>query len=71
MNGSLQLQASNDNVEFSNISGASQAVVSGVSHVFNVVGANYRYGRVFWDYTSGAGTLTAKALLKENPIKGA
>lgn len=71
LNGTLYLQASNDNSEFSNISGASQAVVSGASHMFNVSAAGYRYLRVFWDATSGTGTMTANALIKEHPIKGA
>lgn len=71
LNGTLYLQASNDNVEYSSISGATQAVASGVSHMFNVVGANYRYLRVFWDATSGTGTMTSNAMIKEYPIKGA
>lgn len=71
LNGTLYLQASNDNVNFSNITGASQAIASGAPHVFNVSDAGYQYLRVFWDWTSGTGTMTSIAKLKENPIKGA
>lgn len=69
--GTLALEASNDNTDFAAISGASQVVASAASHVFNVVNAAYRYVRLTWTQTGGTGNLTVKALIKENPIKGA
>lgn len=46
-------------------------VTSGASQLINISGAGYRYVRLAWTYSAGAGTATVKALLKECPIKGA
>lgn len=67
--GTLWLQASNDNADWVNVTDSDQAITSGASHMWNVQGAAYKFVRVFWDYTSGAGTLSAKAVLKENVFK--
>lgn len=69
--GTLQLQASNDGTDFVDITGASQVVASAGSHVFNVVNAAYKFVRLTWAQTGGTGNLTAKAVIKENLIKGA
>jgi hypothetical protein len=73
LNGTLQLQASCDNATYFDISdsGASYTVSSGAGHMFNVSGAGYRYIRAKWTPSSGTGTWTALATLKEVTIKGA
>lgn len=71
LGGSLDLEASNISGDFVSISGASQVIASGASHVFNVVNAAYKSVRVTWVQTGGTGTLTAVAVIKENVIKGA
>jgi len=65
LNGTLTLEASNDNTTYATISGSSQAVTSGAQHLYNITDAGFKYVRVFWDRTSGTGTITAKAVLKE------
>lgn len=71
LNGTLSLQCSNDNSDWVEVTGSSQAVASGASHVWNISNANYLYVRVFWDATSGTGTLTCRMIIKENVVKGA
>jgi len=71
LGGTVALEASNDNADYVGIVGASQVIASGASHLFNVVNAAYRYVRLTWVQTGGTGTLTVKAVIKENPIKGA
>lgn len=71
LNGTVKLQASNDDSDYVDVSGSSQSISSGASHIFNVVNAAYKFVRVDWAQTSGTGTLTCKAVIKENPIKGA
>ncbi len=65
LNGTLTLEASNTNVNYVTISGTSQSISSGASHVYNVSGASYQYYRVKWVASSGTGTVTATAVLKE------
>lgn len=65
LNGTLTLEASNTNVNYVTIAGTSQAIASGASHVYNVSGGNYMYYRVKWVPSSGTGTMTATAVLKE------
>ena len=72
LGGSLTLQASNDQTDFVTVSGSTQVIASAASHVYNVQGAAYRYVRLTWTQTGGAGTMTATAVLKEAlPSKGA
>ncbi len=71
LNGTLTLEGSLDKSTWVTLPSSSQAIVSGAAHVWSVQNAGYRYVRVVWTYTSGAGTITAKAFLKEFPIKGA
>lgn len=71
LNGTLKLQASNDNTNYTDVTGSSQAIVSGASHMWGITNATYRYVRVVWTYTSGAGTLSSKAVIKESFIRGA
>lgn len=70
LGGTLILQASNDPTAFTSpatadwvdVSGSSQTVTSGASHVWNVQNANYKFTRYLW--TAGAGTGTIKAWLE-------
>ena len=71
LNGALTLESSLDKLIWTIVSGSSQAVTSGAPHLWSSAIAGYRYVRAVWTYTSGAGTLTIKAILKEMPIKGA
>lgn len=71
LNGTLKLTASNDNVNYTDVTGSSQVIASGASHVWNVVNATYRYSKVVWTPSSGTGTISATALIKELQIKGA
>lgn len=61
LNGTLQLQASDDpaKTDWIDITGASQAIVSGASHMWNVTSASYQFTRFTWIPSSGSGTLTA------------
>ncbi len=65
LNGTLTLEASNDNVNWSTIPGSSVTVVSGATNVHSVTSAGYRFSRVRWVPTSGTGTITAIAIIKE------
>lgn len=56
--GSIELQASNDNVTFTTISGTNTAVSAASNIMWNVENAGYKYVRVFYDATSGTGSLT-------------
>ena len=69
--GTVKLQASNDNSDYVDISGASQVIASGASHIFNVINAAYKFVRVDWAQSGGTGNLTATMVIKENPVKGA
>lgn len=69
LNGTLYLQASNDNSDWPNISESQQSIVSGTSHLYSVQNAAYKYVRVSWTRTSGTGTITAKLVAKELQIK--
>jgi hypothetical protein len=71
LNGTLALEVSNDATNYSALAGSSQAVSSGVSHLWTVNNAGYDYVRVTWTATSGTGTLSATAFLKEFVVKGA
>lgn len=69
LNGTLSLEASNDEVEFVPLEESVQAVVSGTKHLWNVWGASYKCVRISWLRSSGTGTMTASFLLKEFPVK--
>lgn len=71
LNGTLKLQGSNDNSNWSDVAGSSQAVTSGASHLWTINNAGYDYVRVDWVNSSGTGTLSAEARIKEFVVKGA
>jgi len=62
--GTLTLEASNDDTNFITVTDSSQAVSASTDHLYDVT-AGYRYVRLFWDYTSGSGNISAKVLVKE------
>lgn len=65
--GTLGLQAANDPAYgWVDVTGSTQAVVASDDHCWNVTGAGYRYVRIVWTYTSGAGNIQALLFLK-NP----
>lgn len=69
--GTLKLQASIDNSTYIDVTDSSQAVNASADHMWSIADAAYRYVRVDWAYTSGTGNLTAKAIVKSTPVKGA
>lgn len=71
--GSLSLEGSNDETGasgFITISGSTTAVTAATDVMYNVTSAEYRWIRVFWDYTSGTGNITANILVK-SPVQKA
>lgn len=68
--GTLTLESSNENVDasFVTISGSSQAVAASSNHMWSLYGQSYKYVRVRWAYTSGAGTAKIINELVENVI---
>ena len=65
LNGTLTIEASNDNSNYVTISGTSQSIASGAGHMYNVTDANYKFFRLAWAATSGTGTLTANVTIIE------
>jgi len=72
LNGTLQLQASDvptavsavTNADWVNVSCGSKSVINGATHMWNVLGAAYKYVRFTWTRSSGTGTMTAHLELK-------
>jgi hypothetical protein len=72
LNGTLALEGSNDPTAFSSpdtadwvsVDDSSQVVSSGASHMWNILGAMYKFIRWTWVYTSGTGTATSWMDLK-------
>lgn len=62
--GTFKLQASNDNSDYIDITGASDAVSSSGTALLNVENAGYRYVRFDWAYTSGTGNITVTVVAK-------
>ena len=71
--GTLTLECSNESAiaGFTTVANSSQSVISSADHMWSVSGAGYRWVRVFWDYTSGTGNITAKFVGKEQLVKPA
>lgn len=69
LGGTLTLECSNDESDWIQVDGSDQLVASAASHMWNVAGASYLWVRVKWVPTGGTGTLTCKALIKENVTK--
>ena len=71
--GTLTVEASPDQTDanFVEVSGSSQAVTASTQHTWSLLGQGYRYVRVRWAYSSGAGNVQIKIQVKENVVKGA
>ena len=69
--GTLTLQSSNDELNWVEIAGSSQAVAASADHMYNVSNANYKFVRTVWSHTSGTGEIQGLGTIKENPIIGA
>lgn len=71
--GTLTLEASPDTTDanFVTVSSTSQAVLASTQHTWSCVEQGYRYVRVRWAFTSGAGNMQILAQLKEFYVKGA
>lgn len=69
--GTLTLECSNTSATsgFTTVASSSQSVTNSADHMWSVSGAAYRWVRVFWDYTSGTGNITARFVGKENLVK--
>lgn len=65
LNGTFKLQASNDNLNWSDIANTSQAVtaLTGTSSaLWNIDAAYYNYVRISWTNSSGTGTVTVSKM---------
>lgn len=71
--GTFSVEASPDttSANFVTITGSLQAVLASAYVTYSFEGQGYRYFRVRWAFTSGAGNMTVLAQLKENVVKGA
>jgi hypothetical protein len=71
--GTLTLESSPDTTDanFVTVGSSSQAVTGSAQHTWNSFGQSYRYVRVRWVYTSGAGNMTIIIQMPENVVKGA
>mgnify|MGYP001615102711 CR=1 FL=1 len=69
--GTLTLQCSNLAAgPFTTVASSSQAVTASADHTWNVTGAGYRFVRVFWDFTSGTGNISATLVTKDSIVTG-
>lgn len=66
---SVKLQASNDNINWSDIAGTTNAITSTGNVVINVSGAGYKYVRPSFDHTSGSVTSEVIFVGKERRVK--
>lgn len=58
--GALKLEASLDKVTWNDVEDSSVSITDAGSTLWNVSEVQYPYVRVFYDFTSGSGSLTAK-----------
>lgn len=71
-NGSVVVQASNDNVNWGDVPNTSQTVTAGSPNIiYTTNAAGYPWVRGKWTNTSGTGTITMYIVAKENRIVGA
>jgi len=63
--GTLKLQGSDNNSDWWDISGSSQAVTASTRHAWSVSDVHYPYVRVDWDYTSGTGNISGRAIINQ------
>lgn len=63
--GTFTLEASNDNTNWVTVASSSQAITLSADVFYDVREATYRYARIAFTYTSGTGTITATAIVKD------
>ena len=63
--GTLTLEGSLDNTNYATIDNTSKSVTAGGVHIYNVTDGSYRYVRLKFTRTAGAGTLDVKWLVKQ------
>lgn len=65
--GTLKLQGSDDPTtgDWWDIASSSQAITASTKHAWNVSDAHYPYVRVSWDYTSGTGNISGRAIISQ------
>ncbi len=63
--GSLKLQGSDNDSDFWDISGSTQAITASTRHAWNVSDVHYPYVRVVWTYTSGTGNISGRAIVSQ------
>jgi hypothetical protein len=63
--GTFTLEASNNGTSWVTVASSSQAITLSDDVFYDVREATYRYVRLVFDYTSGTGTITATAIIKE------
>lgn len=67
--GTFSLQGSNENDNFITIPQSVTAITASDDLLMPVENGVYRYVRAVWAYTSGAGNITARFVMKENVVK--
>lgn len=71
--GTLKLQAIATDSEKANndwvdVANSSQSITSAASHIWNVSGAQYKWVRAAWTYSSGSGNWTVTLAMKDEVI---
>lgn len=60
----LESASTDPTVGFVTVLNSSQAIAASGGHMYNVLGAGYRFIRLKWVYTSGAGNIKATIFVK-------
>ena len=70
--GTLTLECRNTTAAaWKTVASSSQAITASADHIWVLTGsAGYRYVRVHWDWTSGAGSITSTLVAKETRVTG-
>lgn len=63
--GSIKLQGSDNQTDWWDISGSTQAITASTRHAWNVSDVHYPYVRVAWTYTSGTGNISGRAIISQ------
>jgi flavin-binding protein dodecin len=69
LNGSTKIQGSPDKVTWFDVDSTTKTVTSGGGIGYDIVSVGFRYYRGVWTRTSGTGTVTVMAGLKENLVR--
>lgn len=68
--GTFTLECSNDKTTWVTVADSDQAITTSQEVFYDVRDANYRYARLAFSYTSGTGTITVTAIVKQNFVTG-